>query len=227
MISILCSSTTRSCVRVPVLSVQRMLIAPRFWIDGSLFTMTFFFAIARAPLARFTVTIMGSISGVSPTATDKAKSSASSHFPLVIPTIRNTMLTITSIRRIISHVKERIPLSKLLSSRRSISFFEIAPKSVLIPVETTMARAIPLVTLVPIKQALGNSIADFIVLVGRVADFSTGIDSPVKADSLTKKSFAQITLTSAGIIAPVWRSTISPGTTSDILISISTPSLST
>ena len=64
-------ASIRSCVSVPVLSVQRMSIAPRFWIELSRLTMTFFFDIAMAPLERFTVTIIGSISGVSPTATER------------------------------------------------------------------------------------------------------------------------------------------------------------
>src|SRR4029078_6298440 len=41
--------------------------------------------IASAPLARLTVTIMGSISGVRPTATATANNSASSQLPLVRP----------------------------------------------------------------------------------------------------------------------------------------------
>ena len=45
--------------------------------------MTFFFDIAIAPLARLTVTIIGSISGVSPTATATANSSASNQLPLL------------------------------------------------------------------------------------------------------------------------------------------------
>ncbi len=41
-------------------------MAPRFWIEGKRLTMTFFLAMVRAPLARFTVTIIGSISGRQP-----------------------------------------------------------------------------------------------------------------------------------------------------------------
>ena len=56
-------------VSVPVLSVQSTSMAPRFWIEFSRLTMTFFFDIASAPLDRQTETIIGSISGVNPTAT--------------------------------------------------------------------------------------------------------------------------------------------------------------
>lgn len=45
--------------------------------------MTFLRHIAKAPLAKLTVTIIGSISGVSPTATATAKSNASNQSPLV------------------------------------------------------------------------------------------------------------------------------------------------
>ena len=67
--------------------------------------MTFFLDMASAPLARFTVTIIGSISGVSPTATARPKSSASIQLCLVMPMMRNTTATITTMKRIISHVK--------------------------------------------------------------------------------------------------------------------------
>src|SRR5690242_18956842 len=62
----------RSCVSVPVLSVHNTSMAPKFWIELSRLTMTFRRDIASAPLARLTVTIMGSISGVTPTATATA-----------------------------------------------------------------------------------------------------------------------------------------------------------
>ena len=46
---------------------------PKFCMAFSRFTITFFRLMARAPLERQTETIMGSISGVSPTATASAK----------------------------------------------------------------------------------------------------------------------------------------------------------
>ena len=76
--------------------------------------MTLLRDIAIAPLARFTVTIIGSISGVRPTATASANSSASSQSPLVSPLMRKTDGTITRMKRIISQVKRSMPLSKLV-----------------------------------------------------------------------------------------------------------------
>ena len=66
-------STTLSWVSVPVLSVQSTSIAPKFWIEFSRLTMTFLRLMAMAPLDRLTDTIIGNISGVSPTATASAR----------------------------------------------------------------------------------------------------------------------------------------------------------
>src|ERR1035437_4514347 len=72
---------------------------------------------ARAPLERLTVTIMGSISGVSPTATAIANRIASNQSCLLSPLIRKTAGTITAMKPIISQVNLLTPLSKLVSWR--------------------------------------------------------------------------------------------------------------
>ena len=76
------SRTRLSCgeptVSVPVLSVHRMLIEPRFSITCRRLTMTFRLAISRAPDDSPIVTMAGSICGVSPTARASENSSASS-----------------------------------------------------------------------------------------------------------------------------------------------------
>ena len=51
------------------------------------------------------------------------------------------------------------------------------------------------------------------------AYFSAGMASPVKADWLTKKSFASSSRKSAGIMSPADNRTISPGTNVSIGIS--------
>ncbi len=91
-------------------------MAPKFWMELSRLTMTFLRDMAMAPLDRQTVTIMGSISGVRPTATASAKKKASPQSPLVRPLMRNTSGTMTSMKRIISQVNLRTPLSKLVST---------------------------------------------------------------------------------------------------------------
>ena len=103
---------TWSIVSVPVLSVQSTSIAPRFWMALIRLTITFLRLIASAPLERQTVTIIGSISGVRPTATATAKKKASPQLPLVRPLMTKTSGTITSMKRSISQVNWAMPLSK-------------------------------------------------------------------------------------------------------------------
>ena len=55
-------------VSVPVLSVHSTVMAPRSWIDASRLTITLRAAMRTAPRDRVTVVIIGSSSGVSPTA---------------------------------------------------------------------------------------------------------------------------------------------------------------
>ena len=186
--------------------------------------MTFFRAIISAPFERQTVMIIGSISGVSPTATDRANSSASVQLPLVRPTIAKVSATITTMKRIMSQVKARTPLSKLVGARLARSFSARAPKYVRLPVVSTTARADPLSTLLPMKQALENS--NGVRPAGWLgsAFFSTGMDSPVSADWVTKKSLAERTRRSAGIRLPAARRTTSPGTISSSGTSVSLPS---
>ena len=92
---------------------------------------------------------------------------------------------------------------------------------------STTPRAEPLSTLLPMKQALVNSKVALPVIVCGSAFFSTGMDSPVSADWLTKKSLAQSTRRSAGMRLPAARTTTSPGTTSSRGTSVSRPSRST
>ena len=67
-------------------------------------TMTFLRLIASAPLDRHTVTIIGNISGVRPTATATAKKKASTQLPLVRPLMTKTRGTMTRMNRSISQV---------------------------------------------------------------------------------------------------------------------------
>ena len=72
--------------------------------------------------------IIGSISGVRPTATDRENSNATAQLWSRKPTMRNTAETMTTMNRIISHVKPLIPTSKLVSSRLRPSFSASEPK---------------------------------------------------------------------------------------------------
>ena len=207
----------RSCVSVPVLSVHSTSIAPKFWIALRRLTMTFFFDIAMAPLARLTVTIIGSISGVSPTATATANSSASNQSPLVRPLIRKTRGTITTMKPIISQVNRVMPLSKLVRTRRAAIVPATWPKAVRAPVSTTTPQPMPLTTALPMKQIFGRSNGvSGAAGRGRERFFSSGIASPVSVDWLTNRSFAEISRKSAGIMSPADSNTMSPGTTCSI-----------
>src|SRR5271155_1339574 len=76
-------------------------------------TITFLRLIASAPFERQTETIMGSISGVRPTATASAKKKALFQSCLVKPLIRKTRGTITAMSLIMSQVKRLRPWSQL------------------------------------------------------------------------------------------------------------------
>ncbi len=106
---------------VPVLSVQRIFIEPRFWIEFKFLMMVFSFDIATAPLAKQVVTNIGSISGVSPTATAKAKRLASIQSPFVKPLMNRTIGTITSIKRISTQETELTPFSNVVLSGFSVT----------------------------------------------------------------------------------------------------------
>ena len=68
------------------------------------FTITFLRDMASAPFDKQTETIIGNISGVSPTATAREKKNASFQLCLLRPLIRNTSGTITIMIVIINHV---------------------------------------------------------------------------------------------------------------------------
>ena len=172
------------CVSVPVLSVQRISIAPKFWMAFSRFTMALWRAITTAPFARLVVTIIGNISGVRPTATETANRSDSSQSPFEMPLMRKTSGVITIRKRTSIQLTLLMPRSKLVSGRAPTMSFATAPKKVASPVAATTAVAVPLTTLVPMKQAVSRSssvpgaVAE-LMRFGGTGCFSSGIDSPV------------------------------------------------
>ncbi|CRH67467.1 Uncharacterised protein [Chlamydia trachomatis] len=92
--------------------------------------MVCFLLIKTAPLAKHVVTIIGSISGVKPTATEIANSDAATQSPLVKPLIINTMGTITSINLISTQLTALTPFAKLVWGSFSSSARVMLPKSV-------------------------------------------------------------------------------------------------
>ena len=76
--------------------------------------MTFLRASSTAPLASVVVTIIGNISGVSPTATASANNRACNQSPFVKPLTSSTMGTITSAKRISNQLTLLTPVWKAL-----------------------------------------------------------------------------------------------------------------
>src|SRR6516162_3880615 len=177
-----------------------------------------------APFARFTVTIMGSISGVRPTATATANSNASSQSCLVKPLMRKTVGTMTMMNRIINQVKRLMPWSNAVGTRRPAISSASCPKKVCAPVRTTIPVAKPLTTLAPMKHMFGKSNASLISCWYGWQNFSAGMASPVRADWLMNKSLASSKRRSAGIMSPADSLTMSPGTSNSIGTSANSPS---
>ena len=123
------ASAILSWVSVPVLSVQSTSIAPKFWIASRRLTMTFLRDSRTAPLASVEVTIIGSISGVSPTATESANRKASIQSPLVKPLTSSTIGTITSAKRISSQLTLLTPAWKAVGAGSvAVTFAASVPK---------------------------------------------------------------------------------------------------
>ena len=105
-----------------------MFIAPKFWIAFRSLTITFLRDMETAPFERFAVTIIGSISGVSPTATDTAKMKASSQSPLVMPLTRKTNGTMMSMKRMSSRLTRAMPRSNAVAARWPTMARAIVPR---------------------------------------------------------------------------------------------------
>ena len=206
-----------SWVSVPVLSVHSTSIAPKFWIASRRLMITFWRDRYTAPLARVEVTIIGSISGVRPTAIDSANRNASVQAPGVLPFVKplisSTIGVITIMKRISSQLTLFTPVwNALVVGLAAVTFWASAPKYVWFAIVTTTPVAEPLTTFVPMNAMLSSSNG---LLVGgpRCSEnFSTGSDSPVIADWLTNRSLADSSRMSAGIMSPADSSTTSPGT---------------
>lgn len=97
-------------------------------MELSRFTTTFCLTILLAPLARFAVTIMGSISGVRPTATETANMRASSQLPFVKPLIKKTMGAIIKMNRMSIQLTWLMPISKAVGGWAEVRDWASDPK---------------------------------------------------------------------------------------------------
>ena len=202
-------------------------MAPRFWIALRCFTMTFFRDMATAPLARLADTIMGSISGVRPTATDSANNAACTQSPFAKPLRKSTTGTMPTMNRMSTHDTAFTPFSKFVRTRVSATRRAKAPNSVSLPTAITRARAEPLTTVLPMNARLLHSSGLPPVCGCAAVHFSIGSLSPVSDDWLTKRSLVSTMRTSAGIMSPAASRITSPTTSSEMGRSRLSPSRKT
>ena len=153
------ASSISAEVKVPVLSVQSTVIAPRSWIAASRLTITFLRDIRTAPRERVTVMIIGSNSGVSPTASatenisDWIRGRPNATLAASTPTTRTPVARATrnpSCRR--SRWNGEIAAA-------AVSDLAAWPNRVLAPVPIAIAVASPVWATAPRKRALLASAA--------------------------------------------------------------------
>ena len=161
-------------VSVPVLSVHSTSMAPTLCMAASRLTMTRRCASRIAPPARVTVTIMGSSSGVSPTASASANISDSSQGRWNSTFTASTNNTRKIVRRRMRKPNWRIPSSKAVGGGGAISVPLSWPNAVASPVRQTTATALPLITEVPMKTALTASPASRAGVADASTRFSAG-----------------------------------------------------
>ena len=136
-------------VIVPVLSEQSTFMLPKFSIAARRFTITFSWAMRRAPCERLIVMIAGSSCGVSPTASASANKNESNTGlcrKTLNPKIASTSKSVTSASK---KPKRRTPRSNSVSGRRNRKLSAIFPNRVSRPVEMISALPEPLTTCVP------------------------------------------------------------------------------
>ena len=188
-------------VRVPVLSEQTTVIAPRVSTVGSLRIIARLRAIACTPRERIMEIIAGRPSGTEATARLIRESSSS---PIGIS--RNTRLK-TNSAAIIARMMAKIALPSLsICTSSGVRCFSMPaiiwlmwPSSVSWPVAMTTPTPPPALTVVPEKTRFVRSPSG---------------NSPVRIASSTRKLCASIKRISAGIRSPARNTIISPGTIS-------------
>ena len=128
---------------VPVLSVHRISMEPKSGMEISFFTKTPCFIIRIAPCAMLTLMIIGSSSGVTPTATALAKIRESKNCLCITKLIRKIMETIKTITFTKSRPNFLTPKVKASASGFFSKLIAIFPNSVLAPVALTCSSPKP------------------------------------------------------------------------------------
>ncbi len=106
-----------------------------------------------APRASVTEITIGSSSGVRPTASAIANRNDSSSGLCVEVLTMSTNSTMSTVSRMISMPKRRVPSSKAVGGGSRLSVWAISPSAVAAPVRQTSRRPVPLTTDVPMKSA--------------------------------------------------------------------------
>jgi hypothetical protein len=114
--------------------------------------------------------------------------------------------------RTMSHVKRTTPRSNAVSPRPPAMISAKAPKQVAAPVRRMRPVAVPLSTLLLMKQRFGTSNASCPAAEAARSRFSAGMASPVSVAWLTWRSLAVSRRRSAGTRSPAASWTMSPGT---------------
>ena len=193
-------------VSVPVLSVQMTVVSPSVSTDESRRTRALRPAMRWVAIARERVTVGSRPSGMSATITPIANRKRSARLMPPMPASRKKAAPMAIARTATMRVTRSSSRSSGLRSRRvRCARAAMRPNRVCIPVAVTLASAVPAVTKVPASTRPSGS---------------TARDSPVRADSSTRRSVADTRSASAGTRSPAASTSNSPGTTS-------TPSMST
>jgi len=179
-----------------------------------------------APRDSVTETIIGSSSGVRPTASATANRNDSNTGRCCAAFTSSTNSTSRMVSRRINVPKAWVPRSKAVAGGRTASVSAISASAVSWPVCTTTTRPLPLTTEVPIRTTFAAAVIS-VAVSAKTACFSTGYDSPVSIAWLTKRSRASIMRPSAGTRSPAASDTTSPGTRSAIGTSRGCPSRQT
>ena len=144
---------------MPVLSVHSTVIAPRSWIAARRLTITFLRDIRTAPRERVTVVIIGSSSGVRPTAraTENISDWISGRPNATLAA--STPTTSTPVARATRNPNCRRSRWNGETSSAALSDIAASPNRVLAPVPIASAVASPVCATAPRKRALLASAA--------------------------------------------------------------------
>ena len=204
------------------MSVHNTVMAPRSWIPVRRLTMTFLRDIRTAPRDRVTVVIIGSSSGVRPTASATENISDWISGRPNATLAASTPTTSTAVARATRKPSCRRSCWNGEISVAALSDSAALPNRVSAPVPMARAVASPVWAIEPLNRPPVASVGA--VPVTGPGRFVTPYGSPVRAASLAVKARASSTSASAGMTSPTRTRNTSPGTTVSALTATKAPS---